>query len=110
MNTADFIITSTYQEIAGDRNVVGQYESYSSYTMPGLYRVVNGINVFDPKFNIVSPGADADVYFPYTDKSKRLYDLHNDIETLIFKTCHMVPGILKIKISRLFLPCHAWTI
>ncbi len=84
MNTADFIITSTYQEIAGDRQVIGQYESYSAFTMPDLYRVVNGVNVFDPKFNIVSPGADADVYFPYYDTERRLTDLHADIERMIF--------------------------
>ena len=32
MNSADFIITSTYQEIAGTRDTVGQYESYQSLT------------------------------------------------------------------------------
>ena len=42
MNNADFIITSTYQEIAGNAEVAGQYESHASFTMPGLYRVVNG--------------------------------------------------------------------
>jgi sucrose synthase len=84
MNTADFIITSTYQEIVGTEDSVGQYESYRSFTMPGLYRVIDGINVFDPKFNIVSPGADADVYFPYTDRARRLTSLHPEIEELIF--------------------------
>jgi sucrose synthase len=38
------------------RTTVGQYESYGSFTMPGLYRVVAGADVFDPRFNIVSPG------------------------------------------------------
>ena len=66
MNTADFIITSTYQEIAGTSDSVGQYEAHGAYTMPGLYRVVHGIDVFDPKFNIVSPGADEEIYFPHT--------------------------------------------
>ncbi|KAJ6888138.1 hypothetical protein NC652_029233 [Populus alba x Populus x berolinensis] len=56
MNTADFIITSTYQEIAGSKDRAGQYESHTAFTMPGLCRVVSGINVFDPKFNIASPG------------------------------------------------------
>jgi sucrose synthase len=84
MNTADFIITSTYQEIAGNKEVIGQYESYSAFTMPDLYRVINGVNVFDPKFNIVSPGADPDVYFPYHEKERRLTDLHEDIEKLIY--------------------------
>jgi len=58
MNLADFIITSTYQEIAGSENTMGQYESYKIFTMPELYRVVNGIDLYDPKFNIVSPGAE----------------------------------------------------
>lgn len=84
MNAADFIITSTYQEIAGRADSVGQYESYGAFTMPGLYRVVNGIDAFDPKFNIVSPGADADVYFPFTEHERRLVGLHEEIERLIY--------------------------
>lgn len=84
MNAANFIITSTYQEIAGNAESVGQYESHMEFTMPGLYRVVNGIDVFDPKFNIVSPGADAKTYFPYTENNQRLNDLHDEIEEFIF--------------------------
>ena len=45
---------------------------------------LQGINVFDPKFNIVSPGADQGLYFPYDKKDKRLTDLHKDIENLLF--------------------------
>jgi hypothetical protein len=41
MNHADFIITSTYQEIAGNDHLVGQYESMKAFSMPGLYRVVD---------------------------------------------------------------------
>ena len=88
MNTADFIITSTYQEIAGTQDSTGQYESYSSFTMPGLYRVINGIDVFDPKFNIVSPGADADIYFPYSETERRLTQLHEEIESVIYGEQH----------------------
>lgn len=84
MNSADFIITSTYQEIAGNYNSVGQYESYGAFTMPDLYRVVNGIDIFDPKFNIVSPGADAEVYFPYYEEERRLRNLQPGIDDLIF--------------------------
>ena len=84
MNAADFIITSTYQEIAGTGDSIGQYESYNSFTMPDLYRVVNGIDVFDPKFNIVSPGADAEVYFPHTESERRLRQHTGAIEDLIF--------------------------
>nr|XP_034925681.1 sucrose synthase 7-like [Populus alba]TKS17424.1 sucrose synthase 7-like isoform X2 [Populus alba] len=85
MNTADFIITSTYQEIAGSKDRPGQYESHVAFTMPGLCRVVSGINVFDPKFNIASPGADQTVYFPYTEKQKRLTSFHPAIEELLYK-------------------------
>ncbi|KAL9673132.1 hypothetical protein QQ045_029385 [Rhodiola kirilowii] len=84
MNAADFIITSTYQEIAGSKDRPGQYESHTCFTLPGLYRVVSGINVFDPKFNIVSPGADQSVYFPYAEKEKRLTAFHPAIEELLY--------------------------
>ncbi|KAJ6955960.1 sucrose synthase 2 [Populus alba x Populus x berolinensis] len=84
MNNADFIITSTYQEIAGTKTTVGQYESHTAFTLPGLYRVVHGINVFDTKFNIVSPGADMDIYFPYSDNQKRLTTLHGSIEKMLY--------------------------
>ncbi len=50
MNPSDFIITSTRQEIAGTEEVVGQYESYQAFKMPGLYRAVNGIDVFELRF------------------------------------------------------------
>lgn len=41
MNHSDFIITSTFQEIAGTQDTVGQYEDHQSFTMPGLYRIVH---------------------------------------------------------------------
>ncbi|KAK1385622.1 Sucrose synthase [Heracleum sosnowskyi] len=84
MNYADFIITSTYQEIAGSKNSVGQYESHTGFTLPGLYRVVHGIDVFDPKFNIVSPGADMSIYFSYAEKDMRLTALHGAIKKLLY--------------------------
>nr|GMC51987.1 sucrose synthase [Ipomoea batatas]GMC54656.1 sucrose synthase [Ipomoea batatas]GME02094.1 sucrose synthase [Ipomoea batatas]GME21742.1 sucrose synthase [Ipomoea batatas] len=84
MNHTDFIITSTFQEIAGNKDTVGQYESHMAFTMPGLYRVVHGIDVFDPKFNIVSPGADMNLYFSYSEKEKRLTALHPEIEDLLY--------------------------
>jgi len=84
MNTADFIITSTYQEIAGTEDSVGQYESYRSFTLPGLYRVIAGIDCFDPKFNIVSPGADARVFFPYSEEDRRMSKLGEEIRGRIY--------------------------
>jgi len=84
MNYSDFIITSTYQEIAGTQDSVGQYESYMNYTLPGMYRVVNGIDVFDPKFNVVSPGAAPDIFFSH--KSKERFPEHTpEIESVLFE-------------------------
>lgn len=116
MNAADFIITSTFQEIAGrlvfylassilngpiqtdiiyivhlmvvfpfSKDRPGQYESHVAFTMPGLCRVVSGINVFDPKFNISAPGADQSVYFPCTEKERRLTPFHPAIEELLYR-------------------------
>ena len=42
MNSADFIITSTYQEIAGSENAVGQYESYTLVYHAGIAESVAG--------------------------------------------------------------------
>ena len=84
MNTADFIITSTYQEIAGTPDSVGQYESYQAFTLPGLYRVISGIDPFDPKFNIVSPGADPNVFFPFDERERRMEEVRDEIDALIF--------------------------
>jgi sucrose synthase len=71
MNAADFIITSTYQEIIGTPDSIGQYESYKYFTMPQLYHVVNGVDLFSPKFNRVPPGVNEDLFFPYYLKAKR---------------------------------------
>ena len=40
--------------------------------------------MFDPKFNIVSPGADAEVYFPYTQEDKRLKQFHSELKELLY--------------------------
>jgi sucrose synthase len=66
MNAADFIITSTYQEIMGTPESAGQYESYKCFTMPSLYHVIDGIDLFSPRFNRVPPGVDEHIFFPYT--------------------------------------------
>jgi sucrose synthase len=84
MNAADFIIGSSYQEFAGTSSGLGQYESHGFFTMPGLCRVPQGIDVYDPKFNIVSPGADPDVYFPASEKHRRLTKRHPEIRELVF--------------------------
>lgn len=72
MHKADIIIASTSQEIAGTDTAIGQYESYYLFSMPNLCKVVNGINLFHPKFNVVSPGVEETIYFPYWQEEKRL--------------------------------------
>ena len=71
MNQANFIISSTSQEITGTDKSIGQYESYQFFTMPGHMHVVNGINLFHPRFNVIPPGVSNDIFFPYTDKKRR---------------------------------------
>jgi len=71
MNKSDFIITSTLQEIIGTEDTMGQYESYQFFSLPRLYQVVNGVNLFAPKFNVIPPGVDEGLYFPYYQKEKR---------------------------------------
>ncbi|MBU2444322.1 MAG: sucrose synthase [Bacteroidetes bacterium] len=84
MNSADFLITSTYQEIAGTGSTIGQYESFKHFTMPSLYRVESGINLYHPKFNIVSPGVNENIYYSYTRKEKRIEKIKESLAELLF--------------------------
>lgn len=84
MNAANFIISSTYQEIVGTPESVGQYESYKCFTMPELYHVTSGIELFSPKFNVVPPGVNESVYFPYTRTADRLLENRERLEDLLF--------------------------
>ncbi|MBW4649661.1 MAG: sucrose synthase [Kastovskya adunca ATA6-11-RM4] len=83
MNAANFVISSTYQEIVGTPDSIGQYESYQCFTMPELYHVVNGIELFSPKFNVVPPGVNENVYFPYT-REDRIPSDRDRIDQLLF--------------------------
>jgi len=84
MNAANCIVTSTYQEIVGQPDSVGQYESYKCFTMPDLYHVVNGIELLSPKFNVVPPGVNESVYFPYTRIEDRLQEDRDRLNELLF--------------------------
>ncbi len=85
MNSANFIVTSTYQEIVGTEDSIGQYESYHYFTMPDLYRVEGGINLYHPKFNIVPPGVNTKIYFPYTQKKNRIKEIKEELNALLFE-------------------------
>jgi sucrose synthase len=84
MNSANFVLSSSYQEIVGTPDSVGQYESYKSFTMPDLYHVTSGIELFSPKFNIVPPGVNEAYFFPYTNSQERLHDQQIRLEELLF--------------------------
>ncbi|MGA1264369.1 MAG: sucrose synthase [Prochlorothrix sp.] len=84
MNSAHFIVSSTYQEIVGRPDSIGQYESYRRFTMPNLYHVVNGIELSSPKFNVVPPGVNESTYFPFTYAKNRDQSLRDRLETLLF--------------------------
>ncbi|MBD1837359.1 sucrose synthase [Coleofasciculus sp. FACHB-64] len=84
MNAANFIISSTYQEIVGTPDSVGQYESYKCFTMPDLYHVVSGVELFSPKFNVVPPGVNENAYFPYSRTEDRIPSDRARIEEMLF--------------------------
>ena len=84
MNAANCILSSTYQEIVGRPDSLGQYESHDNFTMPNLYHVVKGIELFSPKFNVVPPGVNEGVFFPYTRKEERSSSVSQRMEELLF--------------------------
>lgn len=84
MNAADFIITSSYEEIVGTPDMMGQYESYKCFTMPQLYHVVNGIDLFSPKFNRVPPGVNQTRFFPYSQVESRNFRDRTRVQDLLF--------------------------
>jgi len=72
--------------------------------------------VFDPKFNIVSPGADAEVYFPYTQEDKRLKKFHPELKELLYGSPEKGKSVGQLKakdkpiIFRLVLGSTFWPI
>jgi sucrose synthase len=52
--------------------------------MPELYHVVNGIELFSPKFNVVPPGVNENYFFPYTNQQNRLQAEQERLEKLLF--------------------------
>jgi len=92
MNAANFIIASSSQEIVGTPDTIGQYESYKCFTMPQLYHVVDGIDLFSPKFNVVPPGVNEQIFFPYSQTEDRVKSDKERVHDLLFT--HSDPHIL----------------
>lgn len=85
MNLANFIVSSTAQEITGTDDSIGQYESYQFFTMPGLVNVISGIHLFHPRFNVIPPGVSQEVYFPYNRKRQRQPARQRAMAELLFR-------------------------
>ncbi|MBN2171955.1 MAG: glycosyltransferase [Candidatus Krumholzibacteriota bacterium] len=83
-SSADFIQTSSYQEIAGTRSDMGQYESYELFTLPGRYRVVSGVNIHSARFVINPPGTDTTVHHPYTRERRGDGETEAEIAKVVF--------------------------
>ena len=69
---------------------------------------MQGCDVFDPKFNIVSPGADQSIYYPYnSEDKKRLTEYHEEIDKLIYGD-ESETAVGKLQASRDFniVSCH----
>ncbi|MFC1482736.1 glycosyltransferase [Candidatus Margulisiibacteriota bacterium] len=94
MNKTDFVITSTFQEISGNEDLLGQYESYSYYSLPGLYTMRKGIDIYDAKFQVIPPGVSEDLYFPFYEKDRRDALFTRELEEDLFEKEDMVVGKL----------------
>lgn len=84
MNAADFVLSSSCHEIVGTPDTVGQYESYKCFSMPQLYHVVDGVDLFSPRFNVIPPGVNEHLFFPYSDDADRPAHDRQRIEQLLF--------------------------
>ncbi|WP_425397193.1 sucrose synthase [Aeoliella sp.] len=71
-NSADFIVSSSFREIAGTRDEMGMIESYELFSLPGLYRVQSGFNPRLARHNIVPPGASEEFFYPNHDHARRV--------------------------------------
>lgn len=83
-NAADFIITSSFREIGGTDSEMGMFESYDSFSMPGLYRVLSGLDPRLARYNIVPPGASEDLFFPHTEAGRRHDAVREKLDDLLF--------------------------
>lgn len=88
MNAADLVISSSYHEIVGTPDTVGQYESYQCFTMPQLYHVIQGIDLFSSKFNVIPPGVNEQYFFPYHQTDRRSAADRDRVSNLLFTEGH----------------------
>lgn len=83
-NSADFIISSSYREIGGTDTEMGMFESYETFSMPGLYRVVSGMDPQLARYNIVPPGASEEHFYPCTETERRVDAVKQALAAVLF--------------------------
>ncbi|NJL73270.1 MAG: glycosyltransferase [Candidatus Competibacteraceae bacterium] len=83
-NAADFIITSSFREIGGTSDEMGMFESYDCFSMPGLYRVISGLDPLLARYNIVPPGASEEYFFPFLESDRRHEGIRQRLDDLLF--------------------------
>jgi len=83
-NAADFIISSSFREIGGTDEEMGMFESYETFSMPGLYRVTSGMDLTLARYNIVPPGVSEEHFFPAAEKDRRIEAVRDRLEQLLF--------------------------
>lgn len=83
-NAADFIITSSFREIGGTGDEMGMFESYDCFSMPGLYRVISGLDPLLARYNIVPPGASEEYFYPYPEIERRHEGIRQRLDDLLF--------------------------
>ncbi len=83
-NAADFIISSSYREIGGTDEEMGMFESYETFSMPGLYRVSSGMDLTLARYNIVPPGVSEEHFFPAAEADRRNNAVHHRLNTFLF--------------------------
>lgn len=83
-NSADFIISSSFREIGGTNTEMGMFESYETFSMPGLYRVVSGMDPQLARYNIVPPGASEDYFYPNSRTQDRIESVTKALEESLF--------------------------
>lgn len=78
-NSADYIISSSYREIGGTDQDMGMFEAYETFSMPGLYRVISGMDPKLARHNIVPPGASEEYFFPHSEHPRRVEAMANHL-------------------------------
>jgi sucrose synthase len=84
-NSADYIVTSSYREIAGTETEMGMFESYETFSLPGLYRVVAGMDPQLARYNIVPPGVSEDYFFHYGKIERRVPAVMDQLTESLFE-------------------------